>query len=170
MSTSVLPMQSMQASIARDRSRRTASISSYARIPNDSGQQNPSPMVNPGQPELAENSLRKPSDGSSFLESIDNYGAGIQQLPPIPQNPQHDVETSDGSLPSHIDRSARQPELPRCSTSGASSGVTSVGSLGCSISTGNPSQNHSRVDSSISPSHGVDPVGHFGTLIRTIRC
>ena len=170
MSASVLPVQSMQASVARARSRRTASNSSYARIPNDSGQQNPSPMVNPGQPELAGNSLGQPSDGSSFLGSIDNYGAGIQQLPLIPQNPQHDVETSDGSLPSHIDRSARQPGLPRCSTSGASSGVTSVGSLGCSTSTGNPSQNHSRVDSSISPSHGVDPVGHFGTLIRTIRC
>jgi hypothetical protein len=38
-------------------------------------------MVNPGQPELAGNSLGQPSDGSSFLGSIDNYGAGIQQLP-----------------------------------------------------------------------------------------
>ena len=152
MSASILPRQSMQASVARDRGRRTESISSYARIPTDSGQQNPNPRENPGQPELAGNSLGQPPDGSSSPGSVAISGAGFQQLPPIPQNPQHSVETSDGSLTSRIERSARQPELPRCLTSGASLGVASVGSLGCSTSIGYPSQNHGRVDSSISPS------------------
>ena len=150
MSTSVLPMHSVENSIARDRNRRTSSNSLYARNPNVSGQQNPGPLADPRQPELAGNSLGQPFDSSSTLGNINNSGSGSPRPPPIPQNPQHDGETSDGSLPAHIDSSARQPELPRCSTSGASSGVTSVGFLGCSTSTGNPSQNHSRVDSSIS--------------------
>ena len=136
-------MNPIDTSIARNRNRRMTSISVYARHPNDSGQQNPSPMENPGQPDLARYLLGQLSDGSSPRGSVDNPGFGIPQLPPIPQDPQHGVEFSDGSLSSHIDRSERQPELPRCLTS-RSSGVTSVGSRGCLTSTGTPSLGHSR--------------------------
>jgi hypothetical protein len=55
------------------------------------------------------------------------------------------IDFYNGEGVSRLDRSSRQPELPRCVTS-RSSGVTSGGSRGCETSTGIPSLGHSRAD------------------------
>ena len=138
-------------SLARDRTRRTNSVSVYARNSNDSGQQDPSPIENPGQPDPASDLSGQQYGDSSPQDNVDNSGVGNPQFPPIPQDPQYEVESSNGANFSRIDRSAKQPELPRCLTS-RSSGVTSVGSRGCLTSTGTPALGHSRVDPTISPS------------------
>jgi hypothetical protein len=47
---------------------------------------------------------------------------------------------------------SRQAEFSSCLTSGADSGVTGAGSLGCLASTGNPSLDHSHIGTSTLPS------------------
>lgn len=97
---------------------------------------------------VAQGRGRRKNSNSSHPIISDNSG----QPPSIPQIPQHGRETLGGLLNLSADRSSRQPEFPRCLTSGTDSGVTGVGSLGCLTSTGHPSLNHSQVDQSISPS------------------
>ena len=89
-------MNPIDTSIARNRNRRMTSISVYARHPNDSGQQNPSPIENPGQPDPASDLSGQHSGDSSPQDNVDNPDVGNPQIPPIPQDPQHRVESSDG--------------------------------------------------------------------------
>ena len=77
-------MNPIDASVARDRNRRTTSISVYARNFNDSGQQNPSLMENPGQPDPASDLSGQHSDGSSPRGNVDNPGFGNPRVTPIP--------------------------------------------------------------------------------------
>ena len=120
-------MNPSDTSIARDRTRRTNSVSVYARNSDDSGQQDRSPIEYPGQPDPASDLSGQQSSDSSPQDHVDNSGVGNPHFPPIPQDPQYEVESSNGAISSRIDRSAKHPELSRCFTSG-SSGVTSSGS------------------------------------------
>ena len=89
-------------------------------------------------------------DDTLSQDGVDDSSFGDPRFPPIPQDSRDAIDSPNEEGLSRLDRSSRQPELPRCVTS-RSSGVTSEGSRGCETSTGTPSLSHSRVDPTISP-------------------
>jgi len=94
------------------------------------------------------------SGASSGVMSGGSWGCLSSSGTPSQNHNLSGILQSGGSMAASIPHipgvSSGGPGLPSCLTSGSSSGVTSVGSLGCSTSTGNSLPNHSLTSSLIS--------------------